>query len=83
MMRITPRRWSSVEEYAASHSIVRKVVVASSDNKTLSADKSSLRDLLGGLLFYVGIPATTLYSLGFFDEPPIIAGPRFPLHLGV
>ena len=39
--------------------------MASSDNKTLSADKSSLRDLFGGLLFYVGIPATTLYPLGF------------------
>jgi hypothetical protein len=40
-------------------------VVANSGNKTSFADNSSLRDLFGGLLFYVGIPATTLYPLGF------------------
>ncbi len=39
--------------------------MADSDNTTSFADKRSLRDLFGGLLFYVGIPATTLYPLGF------------------
>ena len=27
--------------------------------------KTSLRDILGGALFYIGIPAVTLYPLGF------------------
>ena len=39
--------------------------MADRDNATSFADKRSLRDLFGGLLFYVGIPATTLYPLGF------------------
>jgi hypothetical protein len=43
----------------------KKMAMADRDNTDSSADKRSLRDLFGGLLFYVGIPATTLYPLGF------------------
>jgi hypothetical protein len=39
--------------------------VADSDNRTSSADRRSLREILGGFLFYIGIPAVTLYPLGF------------------
>ena len=39
--------------------------MVSSDNKTSSVEKSSLRDVVGGFLFYFGIPAATLYPLGF------------------
>lgn len=39
--------------------------MAGSDNKTSYVDKSSLRDVFGGFLFYFGIPAATLYPLGF------------------
>jgi len=40
--------------------------MASSTRTTSSADnKPSLRDILGGALFYIGIPAATLYPLGF------------------
>jgi hypothetical protein len=39
--------------------------MASSDTKTSPKDSPSLRDILGGVLFYVGIPAFTLYPLGF------------------
>jgi hypothetical protein len=45
--------------------IVRKVAMAGSDNKTSYVDKSSLRDVFGGFLFYFGIPAAMLYPLGF------------------
>jgi len=43
----------------------KKMPMADRDNTDLSEDKRFLRDLFGGLLFYVGIPATTLYPLGF------------------
>ena len=36
-----------------------------SDTKTSPKDSRSLRDILGGVLFYFGIPAFTLYPLGF------------------
>ncbi len=39
--------------------------MVSSDNKTSSADRSSFREIGGGFLFYFGIPAITLYPLGF------------------
>lgn len=39
--------------------------MAGTDNTTSSVDRRSLRDVFGGLLFYVGIPAATLYPLGF------------------
>jgi hypothetical protein len=35
------------------------------DTKTSPKDSRSLRDILGGVLFYFGIPAFTLYPLGF------------------
>ena len=65
-MEELPEHWPSVEEYTATCSIVRKnMAMADRDNTDSSADKRSLRDLFGGLLFYVGIPATTLYPLQF------------------
>ena len=36
-----------------------------SHNRASSADRRSFRDIFGGLLFYFGIPAVTLYPLGF------------------
>ena len=36
-----------------------------SHSRTSSADRRSLREILGGFLFYIGIPAITLYPLGF------------------
>lgn len=39
--------------------------MASSDNRASSADQSSFREVIGGFLFYFGIPAITLYPLGF------------------
>ncbi len=39
--------------------------MADSHNRTSSADRRSLREILGGFLFYIGIPAITLYPLGF------------------
>jgi len=39
--------------------------MAVSDGRASSADRSSLRDVIGGFLFYFGIPAVTLYPLGF------------------
>jgi hypothetical protein len=46
--------------------IVREnMPMAERDNTTSLADKRSFRDVFGGFLFYVGIPATTLYPLGF------------------
>jgi hypothetical protein len=35
------------------------------DTETSPAPKPSFRDILGGALFYIGIPAATLYPLGF------------------
>jgi hypothetical protein len=43
----------------------KKVLMADRDNTPSSADTRSLRDVFGAFLFYVGIPATTLYPLGF------------------
>src|ERR671932_430164 len=40
--------------------------MADSHNRSSSAERhSSLREILGGFLFYIGIPAVTLYPLGF------------------
>src|SRR5215210_4885619 len=39
--------------------------MASSGTKTSPDDRYSFRDILGGALFYFGIPAITLYPLGF------------------
>ena len=39
--------------------------MADSGAKTSPAEKHSLRDILGGALFYFGIPAITLYPIGF------------------
>jgi hypothetical protein len=39
--------------------------MTNSDTKTSPEDSRSLRDILGGVLFYFGIPAFTLYPLGF------------------
>ncbi len=39
--------------------------MADSGNKTSSADRRSFREIMGGFLFYFGIPAITLYPLGF------------------
>src|SRR3712207_1414731 len=61
-----PEQCHSVEEYTVTRSLVRKKMpMVDRDNTDLSEDKRFLRDLFGGLLFYVGIPATTLYPLGF------------------
>jgi len=38
--------------------------MTNSDPKTSPNDRRSLRDILGGVLFYFGIPAITLYPLG-------------------
>jgi hypothetical protein len=39
--------------------------MATNTETTSSANKPSFRDILGGALFYIGIPAATLYPLGF------------------
>ena len=39
--------------------------MANADTKDSLKDSRSLRDILGGVLFYFGIPAITLYPLGF------------------
>lgn len=41
------------------------MLMAVTDNTTSSSGRRSLRDVFGGLLFYVGIPTATLYPLGF------------------
>src|SRR5215210_9443096 len=39
--------------------------MANSDTRNSPKESRSLRDILGGVLFYFGIPAFTLYPLGF------------------
>jgi hypothetical protein len=50
-----------------------------SDTDTSRASSPPLRDILGGLLFYIGIPAVTLYPLGFMAlSLQIWRDPDFP-----
>src|ERR687885_1607450 len=39
--------------------------MTSTGDQASSASNRSLREAIGGLLFYIGIPAVTLYPLGF------------------
>ena len=49
------------------------------DAKTSPKDRPSLRDILGGVLFYFGIPAITLYPLGFIAlSLQLWRDPKFP-----
>jgi hypothetical protein len=53
--------------------------VASSGTKPSSDDKRSLKGILGGALFYFGIPAATLYPLGFMAlSLQLWRAPNFP-----
>jgi hypothetical protein len=82
-MEELPEHWPSVEEYTATCSIVRKkMAMADRDNTDSSADKRSLRDLFGGLLFY-GDPCYHALSLAVLGtQRPIMKGSRLPLHMG-
>jgi len=56
--------------------------VAGSDTRTspsTSNEATSLRNILGGALFYIGIPAATLYPLGFMAlSLQLWRDPEFP-----
>jgi len=53
--------------------------MTNSDPKTSPNDRRSLRDILGGVLFYFGIPAITLYPLGFIAlSLQLWRDPKFP-----
>jgi hypothetical protein len=61
--------------------------VAGSDTRTLpsaSNEATSLRNILGGALFYIGIPAATLYPLGFMAlSLQLWRDPDFPYNWAV
>ena len=53
--------------------------MADSGNTISPADRRSLRDIIGGFLFYFGIPAITLYPLGFVAlSLQVCRDPDFP-----